>query len=87
MIPEREALYGAPDSRVPHHTCSAFVTQVTPLADNARLMKTVDVQGHVAHGAMTAPQASQVRWKPNVTVAAVIERDGKFLLPRRPSRV
>jgi phosphatase NudJ len=44
-------------------------------------MKTVDVQGHVAQaGAMTAPQASHVRWKPNVTVAAVIERDGKFLL-------
>lgn len=52
------------------------------MADNAGLMKTVDAQGPSAQsGAMTAPQvAPQVRWKPNVTVAAVIERDGRFLL-------
>jgi phosphatase NudJ len=49
------------------------------LADNARLMKTADLllepapQPEVSH-------APKVRWKPNVTVAALIERDGRFLL-------
>jgi phosphatase NudJ len=41
-------------------------------------MKPVDTSGAApAHGTMQAPTP---RWKPNVTVAAVIERDGKFLL-------
>ena len=41
-------------------------------------MKPVDTSGAApAHGTL---QALTPRWKPNVTVAAVIERDGKFLL-------
>lgn len=49
------------------------------MADNLGLMKTAELLA-------TAPQPTvqatpnKVRWKPNVTVAAVIQRDGKFLL-------
>ncbi len=43
---------------------------VATLADNLWLMKPVDIQG-------ATPKA---RWKPNVTVAALIEREGRFLL-------
>ncbi len=41
-------------------------------------MKPVDTSNAAhPHGTLQAPSP---RWKPNVTVAAVIERDGKFLL-------
>lgn len=52
---------------------------VMAMADNVGLMKTAELLA-------TAPQPpapatpNKVRWKPNVTVAALIERDGKFLL-------
>ncbi len=47
--------------------------------DNARLMKTADLllEPSPQHEPLHAPK---VRWKPNVTVAALIERDGRFLL-------
>lgn len=49
------------------------------LADNARLMNPVDLLE--ALSAADAPQSpAKVRWKPNVTVAALIEHDGRFLL-------
>lgn len=54
-------------------------TVVTPITDNARLMNPADLLE--ALSAQDAPQTpAQVRWKPNVTVAALIERDGRFLL-------
>lgn len=49
------------------------------LEDNARLMKTADTLLEPAPQAEPL-QAPKVRWKPNVTVAALIERDGRFLL-------
>lgn len=56
---------------------------VIPMADNDGLMKsaeqTVELLAPVPQP--IAPAATgKVRWKPNVTVAALIERDGKFLL-------
>ena len=49
------------------------------LEDNARLMKTADLL--LAPVPQHEPaQPPKVRWKPNVTVAALIERDGRFLL-------
>jgi phosphatase NudJ len=53
------------------------------LADNAGLMKPIDIQGGVASSAgahQASAHAPKARWKPNVTVAAVVERDGLFLL-------
>ena len=49
------------------------------MADNAGLMKTADMLLEPAPQPETL-QAPKVRWKPNVTVAALIERDGRFLL-------
>jgi len=48
-------------------------------ADNVRLMKTADI---IMTSEAVAPVAHppKQRWKPNVTVAAIIERDGRFLL-------
>lgn len=49
------------------------------MADNASLMKTVKpVDVAALPGASLLP--SKQRWKPNVTVAAVVEREGRFLL-------
>lgn len=54
---------------------------VTPLADNVGLMKTAEQTVELlATAPHTPPATNKVRWKPNVTVAALIERDGKFLL-------
>lgn len=39
-------------------------------------MKPVDIQGVAAEPL----QAPKVRWKPNVTVAAIVEHEGRFLL-------
>lgn len=47
------------------------------LADNVGLMNTADLLDAAPQGMAPAPK---VRWKPNVTVAALIERDGRFLL-------
>lgn len=49
------------------------------LADNARLMNpAVNVMAEVVNPPAAKP--AKIRWKPSVTVAAVIERDGRFLL-------
>ncbi len=50
-----------------------------PMADNAGLMKTAELLATAPQPAVSATP-NKVRWKPNVTVAALIERDGKFLL-------
>ena len=42
-------------------------------------MKPVDIPG-IAASAAGPSSSSKVRWKPNVTVAAIIERHGRFLL-------
>ena len=54
-------------------------TQDTTLADNVCLMNTADLLEAVPAAEVPQPPA-QVRWKPNVTVAALIEREGRFLL-------
>lgn len=61
-----------------------------PLPDNPASMKTADILEAAVDdteqstgGNAPAAEVRQVppaRWKPNVTVAAVIERDGRFLL-------
>jgi 8-oxo-dGTP pyrophosphatase MutT (NUDIX family) len=49
------------------------------LADNVGLMKHVEpLLADMAQAPLAKPTPS--RWKPSVTVAAVIERDGRFLL-------
>ncbi len=53
-------------------------TNVTLLADNVWLMNTADLLKAIPPA--TAPATPKVRWKPNVTIAALIERDGRFLL-------
>jgi phosphatase NudJ len=54
------------------------------IADNARLMSSVESpkpQTHAQVQSQVHVQAqAQVRWKPNVTVAALIEHEGRFLL-------
>ena len=48
------------------------------MGDNAGLMNSADLlAAKVPPG---QPATPKVRWKPNVTVAALIERDGRFLL-------
>lgn len=47
-------------------------------ADNSGLMNSADLLA--AKAPPGQPGAHKVRWKPNVTVAALIERDGRFLL-------
>ncbi len=56
------------------------------MADNDGFMNSVDLlEAAPASGVTAAPMESgaptpKTRWKPNVTVAALIERDGRFLL-------
>ena len=48
------------------------------MTDNPALMKTADILE--AEAKAGSPPVPSQRWKPNVTVAAVVERDGRFLL-------
>jgi len=48
------------------------------LTDNPALMKTAEILE--AEAKAGSPPVPSQRWKPNVTVAAVVERDGRFLL-------
>jgi len=54
------------------------------MTDNVRLMKPIEsslVEALAQQPAKTtAPSPSKVRWKPNVTVAAVVEHNGRFLM-------
>lgn len=50
------------------------------MADNVGLMKTAELLAAAPQPPVQATPTNKVRWKPNVTVAALIERDGKFLL-------
>jgi len=55
--------------------CHTFDTGLT---DNSASMNTADI---LAAAPLSEPvHAPKVRWKPNVTVAAVIEHEGRFLL-------
>lgn len=51
-----------------------------PMTDNVGLMKTAELLATAPLPTVSATPTNKVRWKPNVTVAALIERDGKFLL-------
>ena len=54
------------------------------MADNLGFMNSADLleaaPGLTPASVETGAQAPKARWKPNVTVAALIERDGRFLL-------
>ena len=42
--------------------------------------------GSVNHGVAASQMDHELRWKPNVTAAAIIERDGRFLLVEEETR-
>jgi hypothetical protein len=53
---------------------------VATFTDNAGLMNSADLLAAKVPSGQPEPASPKVRWKPNVTVAALIERDGRFLL-------
>lgn len=53
------------------------------MTDNVRLMKPIEtplIQALAEPDQTSAITPSKVRWKPNVTVAAVVEHNGRFLM-------
>ena len=50
------------------------------MADNVGLMNTAELLEAVTAADVPPVMTHKARWKPNVTVAALIERDGRFLL-------
>lgn len=69
---------GAPRGFIDPPPALAPARKPETLADNAALMNTADLLEVTPEAG--PGRAPQVRWKPNVTVAAVVERDGRFLL-------